>query len=50
MKEKGKITNKEYQKLNKVSNKTAYLDLSDIVKKGVFLIEGEGKKINYILK
>jgi len=50
VKEKKKITNNEYQKLNKVSNKTAYLDLSDIVKKGVFLIEGEGKKINYTLK
>jgi len=50
VKERGKITNKEYQELNAVSNKTAYLELSDIVKKGMLVIEGSGRKINYILK
>lgn len=50
VKEKGKITNKEYQELNAVSNKTAYLELSNIVKKGIFIIEGSGKTIKYTLK
>ena len=30
VKQKGKITNKEYQFLNAVSNKTAYLELNDL--------------------
>jgi len=50
VKEKKGITNKEYQKLNDVSNKTAYLELSDIVGKGVFVIEGSGRTIGYALK
>ena len=50
VKEKGKITNKEYQKLNFVSNKTAYLELSDIIKKNVFAVEGSGRTVAYNLK
>jgi ATP-dependent DNA helicase RecG len=50
VKEKGRITNKEYQHLNTVSNKTAYLELSDLVEKGILVIEGSGKKVSYILK
>ena len=50
VKEKEKITNREYQQLNAVSNKTAYLELSDIVKKGILVPEGTGRKIGYILK
>ena len=50
VKEKGRITNKEYQELNAVSNKTAYLELSDVVEKGVLLLEGSGRMIGYILK
>jgi len=50
VKEKGKITNREYQQLNTVSNKTAYLELSNITKKGIFAVEGSGKTVIYILK
>ena len=50
VKEKGKITNKEYQELNAVSNKTAYLELSEVIEKGVLLLEGSGRMIGYILK
>lgn len=46
-KEKGKITNSDYQKLNSVSNKTSYLELSVLVKKNIFVIEGSGKKVAY---
>jgi len=50
VKENGKITNKEYQELNFVSNKTAYLELSDIIKKNVFAVEGSGRTVAYNLK
>ena len=50
VKEKGKITNKEYQYLNNVPNETAYIDLSDVVKRDMFAVEGIGRNISYILK
>jgi len=50
VKERKKITNKEYQELNAVSNKTAYLELSDLVEKDVLLPEGSGRKLGYGLK
>ena len=50
VKEKGRITNKEYQEIAGVSNKTAYLELSDAVEKGVFVLEGSGRRIGYALK
>lgn len=46
-KEKGKITNSDYQKLNNVSNKTSYLELSALVEKNIFVVEGSGKKVAY---
>jgi len=50
VKEKGRITNREYQELNAVSNKTAYLELSDVAEKGVFAVEGSGRTVIYTLK
>lgn len=50
VKEKGRITNKEYQEINKVSNKTAYLDLSEIVQKNILTIEGIGRNVSYMFK
>ena len=50
VKEKGKITNKEYQKINKVSKATATRDLTDIIKKVIFEMMGVGKReIHYTL-
>jgi len=49
-KERGRVTNKEYQNLNGVSNKTAYLELKELVQKGVMRIEGKGRTLQYILK
>ncbi len=47
---KGSITNKEYTNLNEVSRKTATLDLTDLVKKGLFIRTGKGKRdIHYEL-
>lgn len=50
MREKGRITNRDYQELSAVSNKTAYLELSGVVEKGVLVVEGSGRKVGYTLK
>ena len=51
VKEKGKITNKEYQEHCNVSSRTAISDLSALVSKGVFVQMGvTGKGTAYILK
>ena len=50
VKEKGKITNREYQGINAVSNKTAYIELSDLVKRGILVSIGSGKTLAYILR
>ncbi len=50
VKEKGGITNREYQNINTVSNKTAYLELSNLVKKDIFKVLGKGKSVSYTLK
>ena len=42
VKEKGKITNKEYQEINACSRATANRDLTELVKKEVFSIYGHG--------
>jgi len=50
VKERGRITNKEYQDINNVSNKTAYLELSNTVGRAIFKVEGKGKSTIYTLK
>jgi len=50
VKEKGRITNREYQDINTISNKTAYLELSNLVKKDIFKVLGKGKAVSYSLK
>jgi len=47
---KGTITNREYTSLNDISRKTATTDLADLVKKGLLIRVGEGKRsIHYEL-
>ncbi len=47
---KGSIANKEYQEVNDVARTTATEDLSDLVKRGVFIRVGKGKRgLKYIL-
>ncbi|MBU4349648.1 putative DNA binding domain-containing protein [bacterium] len=50
VKERGRITNKEYQDINNVSNKTAYLELSNTAERAIFKVEGKGKSTTYTLK
>jgi ATP-dependent DNA helicase RecG len=50
VKEKGKITNKEYQEVCNISERTATRDLSNLVSLGLFMQIGvTGKGTEYIL-
>ena len=49
-KEKGKITNKDYQHLNNVSRQTAQRDLSELVNKEIFKKFGKGREVHYTIK
>ena len=50
MDKNGKITNDDYQKLNRVSDATASRDLRKLVNMGVVQKIGSGKKTYYKLK
>ncbi len=51
VKEMGKITNKEYQELTRVSKSTATRELSELIDKGLIIQKGvTGKGTYYILK
>ena len=50
VKEKGKISNKEYQEINKTSDRTALRDLDNLIELNVFVKEGEKKGTIYKLK
>ena len=47
VKERGRVTNREYRKINKVSNKTAYADLQHLIDKGILFAGGSGKYSYY---
>ena len=47
---KGSITNREYQKLNGTTKRTATRDLTDLIKRGIFRSIGKGKReLKYVL-
>lgn len=49
VKEKGRITNKEYVKINGITRETAKRDLSDLVDKGILKVVGKGRGIYYVI-
>jgi ATP-dependent DNA helicase RecG len=49
VKKQGRITNRDYRQLNQVSNKTAYLELNELVEKGLLRQQGAGKAVGYVL-
>jgi len=49
VKEKGRITNREYRQLTGLSDEGARKDLKDIIEKKVFKIKGKGRSISYVL-
>jgi len=50
VKEKGKISNKEYQEMNNISDRTALRDLENLIVLNVFVKEGEKKGTTYKLR
>ena len=50
VKEKGKITNKEYREITGLSDEGARIDLNNLVEKGVLLPKGRGRNVHYVLK
>jgi len=46
---KDRITNKEYVEINNISRETAKRDLSDLVEKNVLKIEGKGRGMYYVI-
>ncbi|GHT29512.1 hypothetical protein FACS189432_08640 [Bacteroidia bacterium] len=49
VKEKGKITNSDYQALNETTAKTAFRDLEELLNNSVFIQKGENKGTYYEL-
>jgi ATP-dependent DNA helicase RecG len=50
IKEKEKITNKEYRMINNVSHTLANHELKDLVEKEILMIKGKGRATQYFLK
>jgi ATP-dependent DNA helicase RecG len=50
VKEKGKITNKEYRKFTGLSDEGARIDISMLVEKGILEPKGSGRTAHYVLK
>lgn len=50
VKEKSKISNKEYREMSNLSDEGARIDLNDLVEKGIFLSKGKGRNTHYVLK
>ncbi|MFW0858876.1 MAG: RNA-binding domain-containing protein [Dehalococcoidia bacterium] len=50
VKEKGRITNKEYRELTGLSDEGARIDLSELVEKGLLKTKGKGRSAHYVLE
>ncbi len=50
IKEKEKITNREYREINNVSHTLATHELKDLVEKEILMIKGKGRATQYFLK
>ncbi len=50
VKEKGRITNREYRNLTEISDEMARLDLNDMVKRNILRPVGKGRGAHYVLR
>jgi len=50
VKEKGKVTNREYRELTGLSDEGTRKDINVLVEKGLLLPVGKGRNTHYILK
>ena len=49
LKKHDRLTRREYVKMAAVSSKTAYLELYDLVNKGIVMVKGKGRSVIYLL-
>lgn len=47
---RGEITRRDYMHLNKVSNKTAYIDINILVKENIIKVVGKGRGTKYVFR
>lgn len=50
VKQKGKITNKEYRQINGVSDESARVELKELVSKKILKVSGRGRNVSYSVK
>jgi ATP-dependent DNA helicase RecG len=50
LKEKEKISNKDYRKLSGLSDEGARKDLNELVEKNILDLKGKGRNTHYVLK
>ena len=50
VKEKGKITNKEYREMTGLSDEGVRIHMNELVEKGILLSKGKGRSAHYVLK
>lgn len=50
VKERGRITNKEYREITGLSDEGARLDLNELVRKGILRLMGGGRAAHYVLE
>ena len=50
VKEKGKITNKEYREMTGLSDEGVRIDVNELIERGILLPKGKGRSIHYVLK
>lgn len=50
VKEKGKITNREYREMTGLSDEGVRIDVNELVEKGILLLKGKGRGAHYVLK
>jgi len=50
VKDRGKITNREYRKITGLSDEGTRLDISEMIRKGILHREGRGRNSYYVLK
>jgi len=47
---RGFITRREYMEINKISHKTAHIELKDMPEKGFLTMAGKGRSVRYDVK
>ena len=49
IKDKGRITNKEYREINKIGSRYTIKELNNLIDNGIITKKGKGRSIHYVL-